>query len=100
MRIAGIAAVCGLALLPVYAQNSAKGSAKAAYVPPKLPDGQPNLEGIWRPLTSSAAYSILPHPGGFFLGAGSDKGVVEGGVLPYQPWAAAKAKELVAHMER
>lgn len=62
-------------------------------------DGHPNLEGIWQPRTSGAAFSILPHPGGFFLGSGSETGVVEGGVLPYQPWAAEKVKELTQHME-
>jgi len=101
---AGLAAAWGLALfassaLPVRAQAQTKKETKAAYAPPKLPDGQHNIEGIWRPITSGAAYSILPHPGGFFLGTGSDKGVVEGGVLPYQPWAVEKAKELTAHME-
>src|SRR5579871_5563743 len=44
--------------------------------PPRLPDGHPNLEGIWQPRTSGAAYSILPHQGGFFLGTGTDKGIV------------------------
>ena len=58
-----------------------------------------NLEGYWQPRTAGAAYSILPHPGGFFLGAESKTGVVEGGELPYQPWAAVKVKELTQHME-
>ncbi len=65
----------------------------------RMPDGHPNLEGIWQPRTSGAAYSILPHQGGFFLGAASDTGVVEGGVLPYQPWALEVVKDLTQHME-
>jgi hypothetical protein len=36
---------------------------------------------------------------GFFLGAESKTGVVEGGVLPYQPWAAAKVRQLTQRME-
>ena len=35
----------------------------------------------------------------FFLGSESKTGVVEGGVLPYQPWAAAKVRQLTEHME-
>lgn len=66
---------------------------------PLFAQAPPNLEGYWQPRTSGAAYSILPHPGGFFLGAESKTGIVEGGELPYQPWAAAKVKELTQHME-
>jgi hypothetical protein len=82
-------------------QNSPKiDPAKArAYNPPKAEDGHPNFEGIWQPRSSGAAYSILPHPAGFFLGAGSDTGIVEGGELPYQPWALERVKYLTQHME-
>ena len=70
-----------------------------AYNPPKTADGHPDFEGIWQPRAGGAAYSILPHPAGFFLGAGSDTGIVEGGELPYQPWAAERIKYLTQHME-
>jgi len=70
-----------------------------AYNPRKTADGHPDLEGIWQPRAGGAAYSILPHPAGFFLGAGSEKGIVEGGELPYQPWAAERIKYLTQHME-
>jgi hypothetical protein len=70
-----------------------------AYKPPLTADGHPDLEGVWQPRTSGAAYSILPHPGGFFLGAPSDKGIVEGGELPYQPWAQEQVKYRTQHME-
>ncbi|PYR96219.1 MAG: hypothetical protein DMG12_26830 [Acidobacteria bacterium] len=63
------------------------------FKPPRTESGQPNLEGIWQPRTSGAAFSILPHSGGFFLGQGSETGIVEGGVLPYQPWAAEQVKD-------
>jgi hypothetical protein len=69
------------------------------YAPPRTSDGLPDFEGYWQPRANSAMYSVLPHPGGFFLGAESKEGIVDGGVLPYQPWAAAKAKELTQHME-
>src|SRR5713101_6596147 len=70
-----------------------------SYAPERTPEGSPSLEGIWQPQTSGAAYSILPHPPGFLLGAGSTTGIVEGGVLPYQPWAAELVKYRLQHME-
>jgi hypothetical protein len=87
--------LCGMTLLwlaPAFGQTT-------AYVPPRTSDGLPDLEGIWQPRANGAMYSVLPHPGGFFLGAESKTGVVEGGVLPYQPWAAAKVRQLTQHME-
>jgi hypothetical protein len=81
------------------AKPAAPAKAPAPGPIPRMADGHPDLEGIWQPRTSGAAYSILPHQGGFFLGAGSDTGVVEGGVLPYQPWAMEIVKDLTQHME-
>src|SRR5215470_8005586 len=91
------AVIAVLAVLPATA--AAQSAAKPPYTPPRTPEGLPDLEGIWQPRTSGAAYSILPHPAGFFLGAESKTGVVEGGVLPYQPWAAEQVKQLTQHME-
>ncbi len=57
---------------------------------PRTADGRPNLQGIWQ-VRNSAASDLQDHaarpgmPGG--------KGVVEGGEIPYQPWAAAKKNE-------
>jgi hypothetical protein len=61
----------------------------------------PNLNGIWQAV-NSANYDIEPHAAGpapfpALLGAiGAEPaglGVVEGGKIPYQPWAAAKKRE-------
>lgn len=82
--------------------------------PAKLPDGKPNLNGIWQSL-NTANYDLEPHsaraalamvPGQFVpvpapqvvaLGAvGSvpgGLGVVEGGQIPYKPEALEKKKE-------
>src|SRR5438552_16766256 len=70
-----------------------------AFKPPRTESGHPNLEGIWQPRTSGAAFSILPHAGGFFLGQGSETGIVEGGVLPYQPWPVQDVKYRRDHVE-
>src|SRR5215467_5550546 len=70
-----------------------------AFKPQRTEFGHPNLEGIWQPRPSGAAYSLLPPPGGFFLGQGSEAGIVEGPVLPYQPSAAEQVKYRREHVE-
>ena len=84
-----------------FGQSPPAAAPKAAepYTPPRTADGQPDIEGSWQPRAGGAAYSVLPHAGGFFLGSESKTGIVEGGVLPYQPWAAEEVKHLTEHME-
>src|SRR4051812_5553200 len=72
------------------------------YKAPRLIGTQhPDLNGVWQAL-NTANYDIEPHdaaPSPFpeLLGAlGAEPaglGVVEGGKIPYQSWAAAKKKE-------
>ena len=69
------------------------------YTPQRTPEGLPDLEGLWTPQHKNAMYSVLPHPKGFLLGGGSATGIVEGGILPYQPWAAEQVKYRTEHME-
>ena len=74
----------------------------ADYKAPRLIGTQhPDLNGIWQAV-NSANYDIEPHaaaPSPFpaLLGAiGAEppgQGVVEGGAIPYQPWAAERKKE-------
>ena len=70
------------------------------YTAPRAPDGMPDLNGIWQAINTAnwnieahsaasgpmwelgAAYAI---PGGF--------GVVDGGTIPYQPWALEQRNE-------
>jgi hypothetical protein len=54
---------------------------------PRTADGKPNLQGIWQ-ASSRAAYDLQDHAARQGMPPG--KGVVEGGEIPYQPWAAAK----------
>ena len=73
-----------------------------AYRAPRLPGTQiPDLNGIWQAV-NTANWDLEPHAAGpsafpALLGTiGAEpagQGVVEGGAIPYQPWAAAKKKE-------
>jgi hypothetical protein len=57
---------------------------------PRTGDGKPNFQGIWQ-VRNRAAVDLQDHAAKFGMPAG--KGVVEGGEIPYQPWAAAKKHE-------
>ncbi|MEO8098485.1 MAG: hypothetical protein ABI811_12355 [Acidobacteriota bacterium] len=57
---------------------------------PRTADGKPNLQGIWQ-VRSRAAYDLQDHAARQGMPAG--RGVVEGGEIPYQPWAAVKKLE-------
>jgi hypothetical protein len=68
------------------------------YSPSRTHDGQPDLQGVWQVL-NSAAWDIQDHPAQLFPGLPphfampAGQGVVEGNVVPYQPWASMKKKE-------
>jgi hypothetical protein len=86
-----ITAVLLLALLgvaPAWAQRAAL---------PRTADGRPDLQGIWQ-VRSRAAYDLEAHAARLGMPAGL--GVVEGGTLPYQPWALAKKQENYANREK
>jgi hypothetical protein len=57
---------------------------------PRTTDGRPNLDGIWQ-VRNRAASDLRDHQSRYMMPAGL--GVVEGGEIPYQPWAAAKRLE-------
>jgi hypothetical protein len=57
---------------------------------PRTADGKPNLQGIWQ-VRNRAAYDLQDHAAKDGMPAG--KSVVEGGAIPYQPWAEAKKLE-------
>lgn len=79
----------------------------SAYVVTQMPDGRPDLQGIWN-VQNTAAYDIQDHPArpGVLLekdkafppfamtpAIPAGRGVVEGTELPYQPWALIKKNE-------
>lgn len=58
-----------------------------SYRAPRAADGKPDLSGIWQTL-SRAAWDLEDHSARPGIPAGQS--VVEGGVIPYQPWAVAQ----------
>jgi len=57
---------------------------------PRMADGRPNLQGIWQ-VRNRASYDLQDHVARSGMPAG--RSVVDGGVIPYQPWAAKKKAE-------
>ena len=87
----GAAAIAAVAVL-VMMQPVARAQTPQAqgYNGPRTSDGKPNLNGIWQ-VISTAHWDLEPHSAEEGVPAGL--GVVEGGEIPYQPWALAKKKE-------
>ena len=69
-------------------------AAQARRTIPRTPDGRPNLQGIWQ-VRNRASYDLQDHVARYLMPAG--RGVVEGGEIPYQPWAVAKRHENFAN---
>ena len=80
--------------------TTAAALAQTPYRAPRLPNGKPNLNGIWQAM-NTANWDLQEHaarPGLVFaLGAAGAEpggpGVVEGGEIPYLPAAKEKKKE-------
>lgn len=69
------------------------GLAGQAYEPPRLPDGTPDLAGIWQ-VRNTANWDLQDHAGSFRIPAGL--GVVvdpPDGSIPYRPEARARKQE-------
>ena len=66
----------------------------ASYDGPRTQDGRPDLNGIWQVL-STAAWDLRAHNARDGIPAGLS--VVEGGEIPYQPWAAAQQRQNYAN---
>src|SRR5207248_1302570 len=62
----------------------------------KLPDGRPNLSGVWQ-VRNSAAADLQDHVARLNMPAG--RSVVAGGTIPYQPAAAAKKADNFQHRQ-
>src|SRR5436190_4775057 len=100
-----VATVVAVLVLVISIQGQVRGQAPAPAAAasarlPRMPDGKPNLTGLWQAF-GTAYWDIRDHSaqaGPFFqLGATgampAGTGIVEGGDIPYKPAAAAKQKE-------
>ena len=74
--------------------GESQAGAASGYDGPRTAEGQPDLSGFWQVL-NSAAWDIRPHNAQDGIPAGL--GVVEGGEIPYQPWAAEQQQENYAN---
>ncbi len=69
-------------------------TAPGVYDGPRTADGRPDLNGVWQVL-SAAAWDLRAHNAQDGVPAGLS--VVEGGGIPYQPWAAEQQQENYAN---
>jgi hypothetical protein len=74
--------------------GAAPARAQSAAPIPRTADGRPNLQGIWQ-VRNRASYDLEDHVARHDMPAG--RGVVEGGAIPYQPWAAKRKAENFAN---
>src|SRR5262245_33436126 len=65
----------------------ARSPAAATPALPRAADGKPDFSGVWQVL-NTAAWDIEAHNAD--TGTPPGEGVVEGGAIPYQPWALEK----------
>ena len=87
----------GAAVLLLAALASAPASAQTAPTArtvPRTAEGRPDLDGIWQ-VRNRAAVDLEDHMARAGMPAG--RSVVEGGTIPYQPWAAEKKRENFAN---
>ncbi|HEY1335970.1 MAG TPA: hypothetical protein VGF59_00605 [Bryobacteraceae bacterium] len=79
---------------PYYQAPMVKGGPVA-----RTPDGHPDMQGYWTPRFYQAVFDIEDHPVAR-PGIGPGKGAIvdpPDGKIPYQPWAAEKAKDNREH---
>jgi hypothetical protein len=79
-----------LFVMPGSVASQGPAGAGQAYTPPRGPNGQPDLQGIWQ-VVNSAAADIEDHSPS--LGTPGGYGVVEGGRIPYLPAALAQKQQ-------
>jgi hypothetical protein len=92
-------AVAALAGISMWNVTPASGQ-DMEFKPRRLADGKPDFNGIWEAM-NTANWDILAHEAkagpvvalGAAFSEPAGTGVVEGGEIPYQPWAVAKKKE-------
>ncbi len=94
-----------LLLLPaaLFGQSVVPEPATVPWIPPQTPDGQPDVQGVWRPANGGtqsleSALSSAEYFEQLATGVTTDypSRIIdpEDGRIPYQPWAAALQQEL------
>ena len=105
LAMIGVGAAAALALVLWTVAIPTAGQARLAgqfspYKAPRMADGRPNLNGVWQAFTT-ANWDLQdheaqpgPHPEltGAYGAGPAGQSVVEGGEIPYQPWALARKK--------
>jgi hypothetical protein len=84
------ASAASVAVVAGQAARQTSTATNPAYKPPRTPEGQPDLQGIWQ-VRNTANWDVQSHGSAYRIPAGF--GVVVGEEIPYQPWAAAKKQE-------
>ena len=92
LLVAGVVSASAWLGAPLSAQTTNTG----AKTIPRTTDGRPNLQGIWQARNAAAA-DLEDHAASHRMRPG--RSVVEGGAIPYQPWAAAKKRENFANRD-
>jgi hypothetical protein len=94
-----ISATAGVILLTAFglACKQAETAQASGVQVPRTADGKPDFSGIWQALTT-ASWDLEDH--GAEEGVPAGQGIVEGGEIPYQPWALAKKKENYANRQK
>ena len=95
-------AVAAVATVTLFTMSPVAGQAPTAGQVPRAPDGKPDLTGFWQAV-NTANWDLEAQAGGpapkegLMLGAVGaippGLGVVDGGKIPYQPWALAQREE-------
>jgi hypothetical protein len=108
----GIGAALAFAAVPVRGQaqgGAANRAVSKPWPPQKLSDGQPDVQGIWAAVNAGSTSLTNPISGGEDFDrrvSGSDikrpSRVIDppDGLIPYQPWAAARQKQQESDYER
>ena len=89
-------AMLSVAGLPQLSDRVSAQTAAARQIP-RMPDGKPNLQGIWQ-VRNRAAYNLEDHHARYRMPA--SRSVVEGGQIPYQEWALKKRDENFANRDK
>ena len=99
--VSWITALALLAATPLLGQRAPAQPQFPAYRAPRLADGHPDLNGIWQAFVTAdwnlQDHEAAPGPHPELMGAyGAEppgQSVIEGGEVPYQPWALERRKQ-------